>query len=86
MAVAQPIYSGGGLQTSYNMARRESEISQYEKDRLIHNIIYDADICYWNKVAREELVKVASDYQHSVLRLVEVVRHRTKEKYGTADG
>lgn len=81
VAVAQPIYSGGALQAGYNKARRESEISQYEKDRLINNVIYDADVCYWNKVAREELVKVASDYQHSVSRLVEVVRHRTEEKY-----
>lgn len=81
VAVAQPIYSGGALQAGYNKARRESEISQYEKDRLINNAIYDADVCYWNKVAREELVKVASDYQHSVSRLVEVVRHRTEEKY-----
>lgn len=81
LSVAQPIYSGGALQANYNKARKESEISTYEKERIINNVIYDADVYYWNKVAREELVEVANEYKNSVSRLVEVVRHRTEEKY-----
>lgn len=81
LTLAQPIYSGGALQAGYDKAKKENESSRYEQMRVTNNIIYDADVYYWNKVARQEMVTVAEEFKESVATLVEVVKDRVEEEY-----
>lgn len=81
LTLAQPLYAGGAIRAGYDKARKESEMAVHESDRVENNIIYDADVRYWNCVASNELVDVAEDYRASVARLVEVVRQRVEVEY-----
>lgn len=81
LTLAQPIYSGGAIRANYEKAKRENEISSYERERIINNILYDANVYYWNKVARQEMVGVAEEFKQSVSALVEVVKHRVEQEY-----
>lgn len=51
--------------------------------RVTNNIIYDADVYYWNKVARQEMVTVTKEFKESVATLVEVVKDREKKNIPT---
>jgi len=81
LSLLQPVYSGGALKAGYDKAVKESELSRYEKERVANDIVYNADVYYWNKVACDERVKVAEAFKASVSTLVEVVRHRVTEGY-----
>lgn len=81
LSLLQPVYSGGALKAGYNKAVKESELSRYEKERVANDIVYNADVYYWNKVACDERVRVAEAFKASVSTLVEVVRHRVSEGY-----
>lgn len=81
LSLLQSVYSGGALKAGYNKAVKESELSRYEKERVANDIVYNADVYYWNKVACDERVRVAEAFKASVSTLVEVVRHRVTEGY-----
>lgn len=81
LSLLQPVYSGGALKAGYDKAVKESELSRYEKERVANDIVYNADVYYWNKVACDERVRVAEAFKASVSTLVEVVRHRVTEGY-----
>lgn len=81
LTLAQPVYSGGAIKAGYEKAQKEHELSLYEKERIMNNTLYDADVYYWNKVARDEMVGVAEDFQESMSALVDVVKHRVEEEY-----
>lgn len=81
LTLAQPLYSGGAIKAGYEKAKKENEMARHEQKRVTNNILYDADVYYWNKVAREEMVDVAEDFKRSVSTLVEVVRDRVQEEY-----
>lgn len=81
LTLAQPIYSGGAIKAGYEKAKKENEISKYEMTRITNNILYDADVYYWNNVARQEMTKIAREFKESVSILVDVVKHRVDEGY-----
>ena len=81
LTLAQPIYTGGAIKASYEKAKKESEMARHEEERITNNILYDADVYYWNHVAQSEMVSVAEEFRSSVARLVDVVRHRVSEEY-----
>lgn len=81
LSLLQPVYSGGALKAGYNKAVKESELSRYEKERVANDIVYNADVYYWNKVACDERVRMAEAFKASVSTLVKVVRHRVSEGY-----
>ena len=72
---------GGAIKAGYDKARKENEISQYEIKRITNNIIYNADVYYWNKVARQEMTLVAKEFKESIELLVDVVKDRVNEGY-----
>ena len=55
LTLAQPVYMGGAIKAGYDKARKENEMSQYEIKRITNNIIYNADVYYWNKVAQSKV-------------------------------
>lgn len=81
LTLAQPIYSGGAIKAGYDKAKKENELSLHEIKRITNNITYDADVYYWNKVARQEMTEVAEEFKESVAVLADVVRHRVDEGY-----
>lgn len=81
LTLVQPIYSGGALKAGYDKAVRESGLARYEEEMVTNDRMYNADVYYWNKVACDELIRVAESYRHSVVALVEVVRQRVEAEY-----
>lgn len=78
LTLAQPLYAGGAIKAGYEKSKKETEMAGHEKQRVLNNVIYDADVHYWNAVAQTEMVRVAEEYKTSVERLVEVVKHRVE--------
>lgn len=78
LTLAQPLYAGGAIKAGYEKSKKETEMAGNEKQRVLHNVIYDADVHYWNAVAQTEMVRVAEEYKTSVERLVGVVKHRVE--------
>lgn len=78
LTLAQPLYTGGAIKAGYEKSKKETEMAEHEKRRVRNNVIYDADVYYWNAVAQTEMVRVAEEYKASVERLVEVVKHRVE--------
>lgn len=81
LTLVQNLYTGGALKAGYHKAQIESEMARYEKTRITHDILYETDIHYWNKVAREEMMNVAEDYRDVIAELVKVISHRVEEEY-----
>lgn len=81
LTLTQPVYSGGALKAGYEKARKEHESARLEQRRLLNDILHDADVRYWNKVALDEMARVAREYQNSIATLVKVVGHRVREGY-----
>lgn len=81
LTLAQPLYMGGIIRAGYVKAKKEAEMAEYEKQRVTNNIIYNADVYYWNAVAQTEMVQIAEEFKTSVSILVDVVRHRVEEEY-----
>lgn len=81
LTLAQPLYSGGAIKAGHDKAKKENEMARHEQKRVTNNILYDADVHYWNTVAREEMVNVAEAFKQSVATLVNVVRDRVQEEY-----
>lgn len=77
----QPIYKGGSIKAGYEKSKKEREMAENEKQRIINDIIYDADVYYWKAVAQTEVVKIAEEFKTSVNLLADVVHHRVKEGY-----
>lgn len=81
LSLVQPVYSGGALKAGYEKARTEHELSQYEQQCIINNVLYEADVYYWKKVASQEIAAVNRAYRESVAMLVTVVKDRVEEGY-----
>lgn len=81
LTLAQPIYTGGAIRANYQKARQENELARNETQRIRNNILYDADIYYWNTVAQQELIQVTLSFKNSVQELVDVIRHRVEVEY-----
>ncbi len=81
VTLSQPLYSGGKIKAGYDKAKRENEMAKYEKERISSDIIHDADIRYWNKVAKEEIAHVTEEFRKAVENLVLVIQSRVDEEY-----
>lgn len=79
--LVQPVYSGGAIAAGYSKAVKEEEMARLEIERVDNNIMHEADVHYWNKVAGEEMANAAEQYRNSVYDLVTVVRDRVQEGY-----
>lgn len=81
LTLAQPLYMGGAIKAGYEKSKKEKEMAGYEQNRITNNVIYNADVYYWNSVAQAEMVKIAEEFKASVSLLTDVVRHRVEEEY-----
>lgn len=81
LTIEQPIYTGGATSAKYKKAKKETELSDSETERIMNNITYNADVYYWNKVACGEMVIIAEKYRNSAAQLVSAVRTRVDAGY-----
>ena len=78
LSLLQPIYTGGRLLETIRAAQHQQSLAANQSDLFRAGVCYQADIQYWNVVARQEIVGVAEDFRNSVASLVEVIRDRTE--------
>lgn len=76
--VLQPVYTGGRVRESLNMAKKESNLAVNQAQVIKSDVCYQTDYYYWATVARQEIVGISQQFQKSVGRLVEVVRERVE--------
>lgn len=81
VSVSQPIYQGGRLKAGYDKAKQEQCIALFEQQQLKNELLYRADVCYWNAIASRELVDVSRQYQSSVGKLVAIVQERVEAEF-----
>lgn len=81
LTLAQPVYSGGMIKAGYGKAEKQMEMAGNESERVTNNILFDADVYYWNMVAGQEMVTVAREFRNSVARLADVIRDRVETGY-----
>lgn len=81
VSVSQPIYQGGRLKAGYDKAKQEQRIALFEQQQLKNELLYRADVCYWNAIASRELVDVSRQYQSSVGKLVAIVQERVEAEF-----
>ena len=75
-SVAQPLYTGGRILQSIRLAKFQASAARNQADLLRSAINYQADILYWNIVARSEMVGINERYRFSVEELVKIVKQR----------
>lgn len=76
--IMQPIYTGGKVRETLNVAKKESNYAVNQAEVIKSNVCYQTDCYYWTAVARYEMVEIAKSLQESVEMLVEVVRERVE--------
>lgn len=76
--ILQPVYTGGRVKETLNIAKKESNYAVNQADVIKSNVCYQTDYYYWATVARCEIVEIAQSFQESVAKLVEVVRERVE--------
>lgn len=81
MTLSQPIYMGGRIRASEQKAESEMLISGFQESSVSNEVMYAADVYYWNCVAAEEYRKLAEEYLESVRELSEVVENMVNVGY-----
>lgn len=81
LSLIQPIYTGGSLKGESKKATHQTDMAKGQVEETKNNIIYEADLRYWNTVAQQELVGVAEAFRESVQKLVDISRQRVELDY-----
>lgn len=76
--LTQPIYTGGRLLETIKLAQSRQLVTESQKEVVFSAVCFQTDMQYWNTVARQELVTVATDFHGSISSLVKVVRERVE--------
>ena len=78
LTLMQPIYTGGRLLESIRMAQHQHSLATHQKEQLLSDVCFQTDIQYWNTVARQEIVRIVTDYRNSIASLTETIRERVE--------
>lgn len=77
--IVQNIYAGRAVSKQYEMAKTEQAIARLSEDYSADNIVYAADVNYWNVSANSELYDVSLQFVDIVKELYEIVNKRFEE-------
>lgn len=69
--VSQPIYFGGKIRSSYQMSQYGTQISKFNRDLQISDVLLETDQAYWNLVSVKEKVFLADKYVKMLSGLVQ---------------
>lgn len=78
LTLLQPIYTGGRLLENIRTARHQHSLATHRQEQLMAEVCFQTDIQYWNTVARQEIVGIATDYRNSIASLTETIRQRVE--------
>ena len=78
MSLSQPLYTGGRVLESIRIARSQQTMAFQQAEVVRTAVCYQTDIQYWNTVARQEVVEVASEFCTSMAALVKTIRERVE--------
>ena len=78
VSLTQPLYTGGRIREGVKKAQAEGRFALNQAEMIKADISYEADLRYWNTVARGEIVDIACRFARSVEKLVKVVRERVE--------
>lgn len=78
VSLMQPLYTGGRVLEVIRLAQHQQEIAGFQSDLVRSAVCYQTDIQYWNTVARQEMVGVATDFYQSVSELTKTIRERVE--------
>ena len=76
MSLMQPLYTGGRVLETIRMAQSRQAVAAQQAEVVKNAVCYQTDIQYWNTVARQEIVGVATDFRNSMSSLVKTIRER----------
>ena len=76
MSLMQPLYTGGRVLETIRMAQSRQVVAAQQAEVVKNAVCYQTDIQYWNTVARQEIVGVATDFRNSMSSLVKTIRER----------
>ncbi len=75
----QPIYMGGKIKETYNMAKHGEQMFEAKKDVSISEVIVETDEHYWKVISLQEKVKMAEDYLTRLDTLLKDVKNLQEE-------
>lgn len=78
LTLLQPVYTGGRLLETIRMAKHQHSLAAHQAEYFRSAVCYQADMQYWNTVARAEIVRVATDYRNSIAALSRTIRERVE--------
>lgn len=78
LTLLQPVYTGGRLLQNIRMAQHRHSLAAHQKEQLLSEVCFQADIQYWNTVARQEIVGIVTDYRNSIASLTRTIRERVE--------
>lgn len=78
LTLLQPVYTGGRLLETIRMAKYQHSLAAHQAEYFRSAVCYQADMQYWNTVARAEIVRVATDYRNSIAALTQTIRERVE--------
>ena len=72
----QTIYAGGKIKNNDKAAQIQGKISEHAEELTIDNVIYAAEVNYWNAAARKGLYDVMCQYVDIVSQLADILTIR----------
>ena len=78
LTLLQPVYTGGRLLETIRMAKHQHSLAAHQAEYFRSALCYQTDMQYWNTVARDELLQVATDYRNSIASLTKTIRERVE--------
>ena len=79
VGLRQPIYTGGKIRETYNMARYSRQMMQAKKHVSTSEVIVETDKRYWEVISLKEKVKLAEEYLKRLNALMGDVKNLHKE-------
>ncbi len=76
MSLVQPLYTGGRVLETIRIAQSQKTVAAQQAKVVKVAVCYQTDIQYWNTVARQEIMGIASDFRNSMSSLVKTIRER----------
>lgn len=77
--LSQVIYNGGAVSNSYKAAIIKDSIASVSEELTLQNILYAAEVNYWNAVAQRSLYKAITYYVETVQSLANVLKERYED-------
>ena len=77
--LVQNVFAGGAIMAQHKMAKTDVEIAELSEQLTKEEVLYRAEMVYWNAAASKEMLENAESYYALVMDLFNVVDQRFEE-------